>query len=277
MAQGVDRDRLSVASAGLLLGLALSRLVQLPAQSYEISLFGSPLGLTLSGTTLALAILAGLGASATELLLRACWLPPQLAARRTIIHWILPALLALALGAWLSQIEDLGLWTLILVAGGPLIPLLLIAEYNAFVQPWLQPDDQSASWWKWVRLVLAHLVALILFTVVYDAGLRNVLSGPGVFLAAMLLALRLFWPEVQQLRAALLYSIVPGLALAEMAWVLNYGQLSTLRAGLLLLLLFYLVVGLLLQFLAGQLQRRVVLEYSAVAVLALLLLTFAVP
>jgi hypothetical protein len=124
--------------------------------------------------------------------------------------------------------------------------------------------------------VLVYLTALMGFVVVYGANLRGLLAGPLVFAGAGLLAARLLWPLVGDARRALLYGAVVGIAPGEMVWVLNYWPLSALQGGLVLLILFYVVLGLLQQWLLGTFNRRVVLEYSGVALLALALVMLVV-
>jgi hypothetical protein len=60
--------------------------------------------------------------------------------------------------------------------------------------------------------------------------------------------------------------------IGEVAAILPYAGLGRLSSGLLLLLLFYLLVGLAWQGLLRRLNQRVVLEFVAVAVVGLALI-----
>ena len=135
---------------------------------------------------------------------------------------------------------------------------------------------------KMSSTILIHLTAVILFTVIYDARLRSLVSGTAVLFTATLLAARLFWPLTANLRQTFTYAAVVGLALGQMIWVLNYWRLSGLQGGFLLLLLFYGVAGLLQQYLTGAYAyagngRRLLLEYGGVILIGLLLVGTAVP
>ena len=92
--------------------------------------------------------------------------------------------------------------------------------------------------------------------------------------AAALLSARLYWSSVRGTADAFAYGVTTGALLGLLTWVLNYWQLSSLQGGLLLLALFYVLVGLIQQHLDGRFSRQVILEYGGVGLLALLLVFF---
>lgn len=53
----------------------------------------------------------------------------------------------------------------------------------------------------------------------------------------------------------------------QLVWILNYWHLSGLRGGLLLLLFFYLLTGILL---TGRFNRQLIIEYGSITLIALL-------
>jgi len=274
MKHGLNRDRLSVVTAALLLAMALLRVLEAPGRVLQLNVLGSPLGVTFSPATVMLLIIAGLAVSGTELLLREHGALRERAeageSASTAMFWIVPVLLSLALAIWLNGLSDLGLWALGRVAAAVLVPLALAAEY-ATLDVRVGQGGRMSGWLQWSYAVLVHLTALLGFMVVYGANLRGLLAGPLVFAGAGLLVARLLWPLVGDARRALLYGVVAGVGPGEMVWVLNYWPLSALQGGLVLLILFYVVVGLLQQWLLGTFNRRVVLEYSGVAVVAVVL------
>jgi hypothetical protein len=76
----------------------------------------------------------------------------------------------------------------------------------------------------------------------------------------------------------LVYSGVVGVLLGELTWALNYWPLLPgLTGGLILLLSFYLAVGIALQGLQGRLNRRVLVEFGVFAAAAVLLIVFLRP
>ena len=267
---GLDRDRLSVLTGALTLGLALGRFLDVPLRPLSTSVLGSQLGLYLSATAIMLLIMGGMAVTGTESLIRSHPLARQGKIGRSFMFWILPAMLVLALGAGLSAIENEVLWAAALLSGSILIALTLAGEY------WLvEPDRPINPRVMWAQLVLIHLIALVLFGRIYDLRARSLLSATAVMLATTLLAARLLWPSVGRPSAAFVYAAVPGLLLGQLTWALNYWPLTSLQGGLILLVFFYAVVGVLQQFLAGRFGRRIVLEYVGVAAGALLLIALA--
>jgi hypothetical protein len=62
------------------------------------------------------------------------------------------------------------------------------------------------------------------------------------------------------------------LLLGESAWALNYWRLSAVAGGMILLLVFYNVVGVVQQLLLGRLTRRMLVEFGVVSVIAFALI-----
>jgi len=270
----MESGRLGTVVGGLLLALALSRLVELPARPLQVSVLGSPLGVDLSGTTLVVLVVVGLAVTGMHSLLSLHPSAGQKPSSHRIMAWIVPALLGAGLALWLRQIDDVGRWTLALLAAAVLIPLALVTEYRSVS---LTRVDQGSGWLQWGRMVIIHVTALILFGVLYGMGLRRLLGGPAVWLVTALLAGRYFWGLTGELRPSFAYSAAAGVATTLTLWGLNVWQLSALRGGWLLLVVFYLAVGLLKERLAGRLDRRVVLEYAAVGLLSFLAGLFLIP
>jgi len=266
-ALGIDRDRLSVLTGGIILALALSRFLDLPVVPISVTVFGSPLGIELSADFAMLVITFGMMIAAVDSLLRSHPMTRAGEAQRSIMHWILPGLLALALAGWLGQTDELGLWAALLVLGSIAVPVALASEYSAFASPELKD-----SLLFWGQLLLIHLVAAVLFVRIYDSRSRFLLSGTALLLVSTLLAARVFWPLVRLPTTAFLYGGSVGLLLGEAVWLLNYWRMSSLRGGLLLLMLFYITVGIIQQFLSGTLRPRVVWEMSALSGLAIALI-----
>lgn len=269
----LDRGRLNVLTGAILLALALSRLLEMPIRPLlRITVLGSPLGFNLSATTVMSLIILGLTITGVTSLLQSQPLAPTSQHERRFLYWIVPGLLGMAMAGWLNRIEDATAWAAALLSCAALLPFALLVEYGAVNHR--QPG--GAPWLRWSQVALVHLTAVILFTLIYSARERSLLSGSAILLIAFLLSTRLFWIHTG-LSRAITYGAVAGLILGQMTWVLNYWRLSSLQGGLLLLLLFYVVVSLIQQFLQGQFGQRIVLEYGSVALIALFLIGLAVP
>lgn len=269
----LDRGRLSMVTGSILLALALSRLLETPVRPLlRVTAFGSPLGFNLSATTVMSLIILGLAITGVTSLLHSQPLAATAQLDRRFMYWIVPGLLGIAMAGWLNRIENAAAWAAALLSCAALLPFVLLVEYGVANR---RPPD-GGPWLRWSQMALVHLTVVILFTLIYSARERSLLSGSAVLLVAVLLSARLFWIHTS-LSRAVTYGAVAGLILGQMTWVLNYWRLSGLQGGLLLLLLFYVVVGLIQQFLQGQFGQRIVLEYGSVALIALFLIGLAVP
>jgi hypothetical protein len=99
------------------------------------------------------------------------------------------------------------------------------------------------------------------------------MSGTLVAMTAALLAIEILRTSTSQTRLVLIYGAVVGILLGEVTWALNYWPLLPgLTGSLLLLLSFYLAVGIAQQALQGRLTRRVVVEFGLFGLFALVLI-----
>jgi intracellular septation protein A len=267
----LDRDRLSVLTGALLLALSITKLLEAPIRSLRVLFLGSQVGFDLSATTIMQLIVLGLGITAAESLVRSHPIARQGSLGRTTMFWIVPGLLVLSLATWLTSAADIGLWTAGLLFSSILIPIALAAEYSAVEQV-----EGENTILRWGQAVLIHLLAFILYTRIFDYHTRSLLSGTAVLIITTLLAARLFWPIVGKSADAFIYGLTTGVLLGLMTWVLNYWRLTTLQGGLLLLAFFYVVVGIIQQYLSGRFDRQIILEYGGVGVLALVVIFIVV-
>ena len=278
MLKMTDFDLLSVVTGTMVLALALTRFLVIPLRPLlQMTVFGSPLSLNVSAINLMILLVLGLAVTGTAVFLRSHPYWDQADIKNTTMFWIVPGLLSMALVAWLNRMQSGFGWTAGLLGCAVLLPLALLVEYGE-----VDSAVQGVNWRPWVQVALIQLTAVILFTVIYDARLRSLVSGTAVLLVATLLAARLFWPLTPDLRQTFMYASIVGLLLGQMTWVFNYWRLSGLQGGFLLLLLFYGLTGLLQQYLVGQFEdvrngRRILLEYGGVIMIGLLLVGTAVP
>ncbi|MFN3981896.1 MAG: hypothetical protein ACK4SA_16090 [Caldilinea sp.] len=262
------RDRISVVTWVLVFGFVLSLLLRLPTTIISFRALGSPTEVELTATTLMAFVLAIVASAGAEGLIR---LHPKRQANRlglTWAYWALPAAMSIVTVVLLPSIPTrLFQAVVILVAG----VLLMIAFYSLYatVEPG-QPGFRRARFWL---DALAYGVALLLFLFVYQARTRSLLSGTLIAFTASLLAVELLRNSTNETRTVLMYSAVVGLLLGEMTWALNYWPLLPgLTGGMLLLLGFYLAVGIALQGLQGRLTKRIMIEFAAFAVIAVMLI-----
>ncbi|MFZ1769157.1 MAG: hypothetical protein WAU00_08170 [Caldilinea sp.] len=266
---GVDyQDRISVMTWVLVFGFGLSLLLKIPATVIGFRALGSPTSVEFSATTVLAIVLAVAASAGTESLIR---LHPKRQANRlglTWAYWALPAAISIITVVLLPSIPTRLLQVAVILFSGLLLTIAFFSLYATVERG--QPGFRRARLWL---DALAYGAALLLFLFVYQSRTRSLLSGTMVTVTAMLLAIELLRTSTNETRHVLMYSVVVGLLLGEVTWALNYWPLLPgLTGGLLLLLSFYLAVGIALQGLQGRLTRRVLVEFAFFAIIALILI-----
>lgn len=292
------RDRVSVLIWVVLMGLAAQRFLVLPTRSFSATALGSPITVTVTANAILGVLLAGLVATGTEAVVRAhprtdsydrprraspgnmAGTAPPMSVSATIelehpyaagrnhwIFWGLPvALIAVAL-LLLPFAPSGGYWMLGMIATGIALGLSMAGIYNTL--------DPFQSGYRRARLglnALTYAVALVLLLVVYRTRVRSIISATQVFAVSGLLALELLRGSERPMLLVGIYAGITGLVLGQATWALNYWRLDALTGGLVLLVLFYDVVGLAQSALQGRIGRRVLLEYGSITVAAMALI-----
>jgi hypothetical protein len=290
------RDRASVLIWVVLMGLAAQRFLILPVRAFTATLFGSPITLNITANTILGVLLAGLVASGTEAVVRAhprsqrtrearrqsysaAQARPRMDGSTGVLvgagtplrdHWVLwglpVALIAVAV-LLLPLAPSLAYWVLGLILTGLALGLSMAGIYYTI--------DPFQAGYRRARLgmnTLTYGVALVLFLVVYRTRVRSVVSATEVLLVSALLALELLRGSERPTVLVALYAGITGLVLGQATWALNYWRLDSLTGGLVLLVLFYDVVGLSQHALQGRIRRREMLEYALITIAAMALI-----
>ena len=261
------RDRISVSVWVVLLGLTATLLVNVPSIKLIWIVFGSPLTIQLSASLLFSVLLVALAASGTESVVRAHPLARSEQLRNRWIFWAVPCALVAVSSLLLRSAPTRLNWLLGLALSGAALGLTLAATYHA-----IDPEEASYRPARIALNLLTYLVVMLLFLVVYRQRARSLLSASQTVGISALLALELLRGIGRPLRFVGQYALIIGLVLGEITWALNYWPLPGLTGGLLLLLGFYVMVGLAIQGLLRRLTPRVLLEFGAVAAVSLLLI-----
>lgn len=260
-----DRDRLSVITAVIVMAYALARVVELPSRELSLELFGSKLGFELNGQLMLLIMVAALISTGSETLIRS-HPHAETGYRRNALHWIVPGWTALGLGLLLELAPTGPVWWLGLAISAVFLVLVLVAEFTV-----VDPNDQAYRLASLGLTALTFIVALALFGWVRFTGTRAALSATFTAAIAGTLALRLLMLNGASFGRSVIYGSVVGLVVGEAMWALNYWQVTPTGAGLLLLVLFYVLHGLAQLHLTAQLTRRAVIEYLVVGTIGLLI------
>lgn len=261
----VDRDRLGVLLAVLILGGVVFRFIELPEHVYRLQALGSPLEIHATGTLLLVTLMIGLACTGTSLVLHDHPLLVERTRHPIYIAWILPGMLAGLSGYLLSLIPALSLWIAGLVVFGISIGLTVSAEYAT-----VSPDARSYATARLALNVLAYLMAFVIFVLIYQTRTRSLVTATLTLFTATLLALDLLSVADVSVGRMLPFAGVVGLIIGESTWALNYWRVGAWTGGLLLLLIFYVLINVAHQHLLDRLSASILIEITAVIVLVLL-------
>lgn len=258
------RDRVSVLVWVLLVGLAAQRLLNLPTVVITGPVLGSPVTLTITTNTVLGLILAGLAASGAEAVVRAHPLGRSVEIGPHWLYWGVPiAVIGVAL-LMLPTAPSRLYWLVGLTLTGIALGLSLAGIYYTV--------DPYAHGYRRARLAmnaLTYAMALVMYLVVYRTRVRSIVSATEVLLLSALLALELLRGSRRPTWQVGIYAGITGLLLGQATWALNYVRLHGLTGGLLLLLLFYNIVGLSQHAIQGRISRRVLIEFGLITIAAL--------
>ena len=263
------RDRISIFLWVILAMLATGLFVQLPARTMTWIIFGTPLSIDVNTSTLLAIPLLVLAASGVRAVVRA---HPRAAAGELPNAWImaaLPCAYVLTAAQFLPLIQARVTWLIVLALTG-----FLLAAISMMIYHTIDENDRVYHLARVALNFITYAIALLLFLIVYQSRARSVLSGTLTTVIGTLLTLELLrgaGATIAQ-RPVLTYGLLCGLVLGEAMWVLNYWQLPSLTGGFVVLLVFYLLVGLAQQGVAGAWRRTIVFEFLAIGAVGVLLL-----
>ena len=201
----------------------------------------------------------------------------QVSERSAYTLWILPALLVWAAGLALV------LWRpddLILARGLPLLGALLVGlaifAQDREIASAVDASEPTALP-KQLLSLLTYLAAFGLFTLVYQIKERSLISATTTAFVAAVLSLVLLRGAGAARQRTLLYAALIGVSLGEVTWALNYWVVRELVGGAVLLLIYYVLVGLIEIVLRGELSRRLLAEYLGVGIVGFLFILSTAP
>jgi hypothetical protein len=256
-------NRVLVLMTLLALTPVLLLVVELPTRNLTLNFLGSALSITLNTDSLLILFLPVIAIAGTDWVLRE---HPDVRAGEVPFlfpFWMAPGLAALALGLLLARIPSWLLWIAALMIGVILIGILVQAEYIT-----ISPNAASYAIARLTVTGLSYLIAFGLFTLIYSTRTRSILSAGGITLVAIALSLDLLAPHIIGLKPAALYAAIIGWLVGQATWALNYWNVSNWSAGVILMTLFYVTVGLAQQSFQGRLTRNVLIEFAVITLIA---------
>jgi hypothetical protein len=264
----INRGRLSVLVALIVLSFALLPLIEVPAAgSVGTSFLGTPLRLDFTASTLVVLLVTVLTCAGVYQLVGDHPRVRHGEVRRTLSFLILPAVTVIVAAQLLIHIADTSLWILGLIVTAAMLWLTILAEYAV-----VDPEGPLASRARLFLTALTYVLAVLLFALIWNTRARSLISATLTFLAAGSLAFDLLYATGAQLSRVWMFSLAIGLVLAEGNWAINYWRSNVFIAAVAQLLAFYALIGLAGQHLLDRINRRVLLEFGVVMAIVLLLL-----
>jgi hypothetical protein len=266
----LNRDRLSVLVAIILLVNILFRFIELPPTSWRLEALGSPLEIRFTSTSLLIALTVAFVVTGTRFVLRDHPDVPNRLPRPLYLSWVLPGLLA-GLSVYVVHLAPtVRMWGGGVLLIGLLVSLAVGAEFIA-----LSTDDPRYTRARLALNLLAYLLAFSLFYIIYQTRARSLLTATTMTVASFLVAIDLLSVADVSVGRVALYAGAVGLIVGEATWALNYWQLSSWTGAFALLLVFYVASGVAHQYLLERLSRRVLAEFGLVTIIALIILFLA--
>jgi hypothetical protein len=264
-------DRVSVIVGVILVGIVLLLVVDVPPRTFQFRPLGTPLTFNVTAVWAMSMLLVGLSCAGTEAVMRVHPLVRRGAVKRTFPNWVLPALATLALAVSLPRSPDLLGWLIGLAVGGGGLAWLILMNYQAIAVEVGDPSQSAVTARLGLRLA-AYPLASILFTAIYRTRLRSLVTATSVTLVAALLAFSILYYSSQahkSLGRTVLYSGVIGLVVGETTWALNYWRANALTVGVVLMLLFYVLTGIVREYTRAGIRWQTVVEFLVVAALGI--------
>lgn len=173
-------------------------------------------------------------------------------------RWVAPALLVTA-GLWLVQVVDAGSALSVAIAVAGLTVGLLEATAAS-----LEPGGRYARHGVFISNLLLYLSIFVLFALIYHARFETAATVSAAGAVALLGAVELLRGAAASRGTVWFRGVATAVVVGEAAWVVGYWPVSGLVGGALLLVVFYVMVGLLQAIQDGRLEKRTVVEYLMV-------------
>jgi len=185
--------------------------------------------------------------------------------------WVLPSLLVVGTYLFLRLFDSAAVQIAGTVVSSLVLLVVIIAQYYTIGR------QEGLYGWSVIGLNIATYIAgFLLYGAIYVNKWRALQSAPLVGLVTVLLTYELLRQTKAPNQTLLIYSLINGLILAEVSWALNYWLVKVLIGGIVLLLTFYVLVGLMQAHLTKNLNRAVLREYGVVSLVSIVLIVIAV-
>jgi hypothetical protein len=178
----------------------------------------------------------------------------------TALFLFIPVLFTLSTGLFFEEVVS-GHWT-ILAGIGSVVPywFILRAEYES-----VERDHPNYHYQRFVLNVATYVIALFFFLTIYDFDLDLVTSALAAGIVSVLLGIEVLREEAMDTSRTITYALATGVLLAEAVWATHFLPLDANGAAVFLLVAFYLMTGLMHNFLASRLSGWTTVVFAGVA------------
>ncbi len=258
-------ERISAVVSLTLIGLTLYFALDFPVEAAQFTLFNSPVGVNSPRQWLMIFLLGSLAMVGTDTVVRSHTSLPSQQSDYVATFCFLPGLLTILATQLLRLAPNPLAWVMGLLIVGMLLWATIIIELQQ-----VPLDPTVAYGWRrpWQQLISYGLI-LAFYMLIYQTRSRSALSATGIALVSTMVAATLLRQKPSAISKTWLFAVIIGLSLGQITWALNYWHTTTLRAGLFLFLVFYVLLGLAQQQLLGRFSRQVLWEFSLVAAITL--------
>lgn len=185
--------------------------------------------------------------------------------------WIAPTLLVAA-GLWLAQ--SMPLDALVGVAGSMagLMAVLLLG-----LRAGMNPAGHFSRPGRFAVNLVLYLLVFLLLALIYHTRERSLITAAFVGAVSLVAALELLRTSDGIQPPTWRFAGLAAMVMAETTWGLNYWPMEGLVGSAMLLLTFYVLVGLLTAIRDGRMDRRMLAEYCTVGAVGLATIIWAMP
>jgi hypothetical protein len=177
----------------------------------------------------------------------------------TALFLFVPVLFTLSLGIFLEE-----------VAGGYIsvaLGLLSVVPYWAILFAEYESVDREADGYHTARLILniaTYVIAFLFFATIFDFDLDLPTAAFAAGVVSVMLGIEVLREEGMETGRTILYALATGMLVAEAAWTTHFLPLEASAAAVFLLLTFYMIAGLMHNYLADRLGVRMAAEFAIV-------------
>ena len=260
-------ERTNAVVSLVLIGLALYSVLEFPRNPTAVTIFGTPLGVDYPQQWLVALLLTLLGMAGSDMVMREHPLAKERQLAYLATFWMLPGLLVAGASQILALFPNVIVWGLAVAAFGLILWLTILAEFNAMT-------SEEQRWPQlWLQFV-GYALAIVLFSLIFRANIRAIITLIVVFLTSGALSVALLRQTPETIGRTWLFATAIAITTAQLAGALSYWRTTALTTSVALFLCLYLLITFARQYFADTLSLRTVWEFGTIVALSIAVIFF---